>query len=224
MVTRTMQTNEEFLAGVTDSKLIAIVRGTSGKFATDAALALMEEGFRYVEIPLTTPDACQAIADIRAQAPEGFKVGAGTVLTVNDVSDVMEAGGQFIVTPAICAAVAEGSLRGIPVVAGALTPTEVHAGMLQGATIIKLFPASSGGPKFLKALRDPFPHVPFMAVGGVGLQEAGQYWELGAVAVGPGGPLVGDSANVGGDLEPLRQRARDYLALAERFGAGVKSS
>lgn len=212
-----MQTPEEFVIGVQESKLIAIVRGTSGKFAAAAALALMEEGFRYVEVALTTPDATSAIAEIRANAPLGSLVGAGTVLTVGNVKDVIAAGAQFLVTPAICESVREGARKDMPVVAGALTPSEVHAGMSQGATLIKLFPASLGGPNYLKALRDPFPTVPFIAVGGVGLTEAQSYWNLGALAVGPGGPLVGDAASSGGDLAPLRQRARDYLALARRF-------
>lgn len=212
-----METPEEFVAGVQEAKLIGIVRGSSGRFAADAALALMDEGFRYVEVALTTPDALAAIAEIRAKAPAGSLVGAGTVLTVQDVSDVKAAGGQFIVTPAICEAVAEGARQGLPVVAGALTPSEINAGMIQGATVIKLFPASSGGPSYLKALRDPFPQVPFVAVGGVGLDEAEDYWKLGALAVGPGGPLVGDAASVGGDLGPLRLRARAYLALANGF-------
>jgi len=212
-----MQTPEEFVAGVQESKLIAIVRGTNGKYATAAALALMEEGFRYVEVALTTPDAVSAIAEIRAHAPAGSLVGAGTVLTVGNVKEVMAAGAQFIVTPAICESVAEGARHGLPVVAGALTPSEVHAGMSQGATLIKLFPASLGGPNYLKALRDPFPKVPFIAVGGVGLAEAESYWNLGALAVGPGGPLVGDAASAAGDLGPLRQRAREYLGLASRF-------
>lgn len=213
----TMETPEEFVVGVQEAKLIGIVRGSSGKFAADAALALMEEGFRYVEVALTTPDALAAITEIRAKAPAGSMVGAGTVLTVQNVADVIAAGGQFIVTPAICEAVAEGARQGLPVVAGALTPSEINAGMIQGATLIKLFPASSGGPSYLKALRDPFPQVPFIAVGGVGLNEAEEYWNIGALAVGPGGPLVGDAASVGGDLGQLRQRAREYVAVASRF-------
>lgn len=221
---KTMETPEEFIDGVRESKLIGIVRGSSGKFAADAALALMEEGFRYVEVALTTPDALSAIAEIRANAPSGSWVGAGTVLTVGNVKEVIAAGAQFIVTPAICEAVGEGVYRGMPVVAGALTPSEVHAGMNLGATVIKLFPASSGGPSYLKALRDPFPHVPFVAVGGVGLKEADSYWDLGALAVGPGSPLVGDAASIGGDLRPLRQRAREYLALANRFTESVQHS
>ena len=88
--------------------------------------------------------------------------------------------------------------------------------MNRGATAVKLFPASIGGPGYLKALRDPFPGIPFIAVGGVGLDEAAGYWNAGAVAVGLGGPLFGDAGS-GGDLAPMRERARAFVALAAEF-------
>jgi 2-dehydro-3-deoxyphosphogluconate aldolase/(4S)-4-hydroxy-2-oxoglutarate aldolase len=94
-----------------------------------------------------------------------------------------------------------------------LTPTEVHSAMDRGAAAIKLFPASLGGPRYLSALRDPFPGVPFVPVGGVDADAARDYLGRGAVAVGVGSPLVGDAAS-GGDLAALRERARAYLALA----------
>ena len=209
-------TPEALLAGIRQTRLVAIVRGTDGGAAAKAALAAMEEGFRYVEIALTTPDALAAIREVRAAAPAGCFVGAGTVLTAQDVEQVAGAGGQFIVTPALAESIEASAARGIPVLAGALTPTEAYEAMTRGATAIKLFPASIGGPGYLKALRDPFPGIPFIAVGGVGLNEATGYWQAGAVAVGLGGPLFGDAGS-GGDLSPVRERARGFLALAAEF-------
>jgi 2-dehydro-3-deoxyphosphogluconate aldolase/(4S)-4-hydroxy-2-oxoglutarate aldolase len=101
------------------------------------------------------------------------------------------------------------------VAAGALTPTEAYAALRMGASAVKLFPASVGGPAYLKAVRDPFPDIPFVAVGGVGLDEMRAYLDVGAVAVGVGGPLVGDAAS-GGSLDDLRVRARAYLAVAQQ--------
>lgn len=210
---------ETFLTGLAKSRLVAIVRGTDGRAAARAALAVMEEGFRYVEIALTTPDALAAIAEVRASAPDGCLVGAGTVLTTQDVHDVVAAGGQFIVTPALAESIDAGVSLGIPVLAGALTPSEAYEAISRGATAVKLFPASVGGPSYLKALRDPFPQIPFIAVGGVGLAEAPGFWAAGAVAVGPGGPLIGDAAS-GGDLSALRERARAFVALAGRHPGG----
>jgi 2-dehydro-3-deoxyphosphogluconate aldolase/(4S)-4-hydroxy-2-oxoglutarate aldolase len=211
-------TPELLLAGITETRLIAIVRGTDGRAAARAALVAMEEGFRFVEIALTTPDALGAIREVRSAAPEGCLVGAGTVLTVKDVHDVADAGGQFTVTPTLAESIDESARLGIPVLAGAMTPSEAYEAMNRGATAVKLFPASIGGPGYLKALRDPFPQIPFIAVGGVGLGEAAGYWEAGAIAVGLGGPLFGDAGS-GGDLAPVRERARGFVAQAAGFGS-----
>jgi 2-dehydro-3-deoxyphosphogluconate aldolase/(4S)-4-hydroxy-2-oxoglutarate aldolase len=117
-----------------------------------------------------------------------------------------------VVTPAVVESIPEAARPGLPA-AGALTPTEAYNALLMGASAVKLFPASLGGPAYLKALRDPFPDIPFVAVGGVGLDEMHAYLAVGAVAVGVGGPLVGDAAS-GGSLSDLRVRARAYVAAA----------
>lgn len=213
-------TPKDLLDGIRETRLVAIVRGTDGRAAAEAALAAMEEGFRFVEIALTTPGVLEAISDVRAQAPSGCFVGAGTVLTAADVERVIAAGGQFIVTPALAESIDEAARLGIPVLAGALTPSEAYEAMNRGATAVKLFPASIGGPRYLKALRDPFPDIPFIAVGGVGLDEAAGYWEAGAVAVGLGGPLFGDAAS-GGDLAPVHERARAFVSLAAGYSSAA---
>ncbi|MDQ0827587.1 2-dehydro-3-deoxyphosphogluconate aldolase/(4S)-4-hydroxy-2-oxoglutarate aldolase [Arthrobacter sp. B2I5] len=211
-------TSASLLAGIRQARLVGIVRGNDGGAAAKAALAAMEEGFRYVEIALTTPNALEAIREVRAAAPAGCFVGAGTVLSQADVEHVTAAGAQFIVTPSLAPSISEAAGAGIPVLAGALTPTEAYEAMERGATAIKLFPASIGGPGYLKAVRDPFPDIPFIAVGGVGLSEATGYWEAGAIAVGLGGPLFGTAAS-GGDLADMRDRARSFLGLAAEFAA-----
>jgi 2-dehydro-3-deoxyphosphogluconate aldolase/(4S)-4-hydroxy-2-oxoglutarate aldolase len=207
---------ETLLSGIKEVRVVGIVRGSDGRAAAKAAVAAMEEGFRFVEIALTTPGALDAIREVRSAAPAGCFVGAGTVLTAQDVLDVAEAGAQFTVTPALAESIGESARQGIPVLAGALTPSEAYEAVNRGATAVKLFPASIGGPGYLKAVRDPFPEIPFIAVGGVGLGEATGYWEAGAIAVGVGGPLFGDAAS-GGDLGPVRERARGFVSLAADF-------
>ncbi|PZG18066.1 aldolase [Micromonospora craterilacus] len=193
------------------TRLMAVIRGTDTAAAIATGIALLTEGVSIVEVALTTPDACAAIEAIRAAAPAGSLVGAGTVLTTADVADVAAAGAQFVVTPAVVESIAESARRGLPVAAGALTPTEAYTAVQLGASAIKLFPSSVGGPAYLKAVRDPFPDIPFVAVGGVGLADLPGYFAAGAIAVGVGGPLVGDAAS-GGDLDALRARARAYVA------------
>jgi 2-dehydro-3-deoxyphosphogluconate aldolase/(4S)-4-hydroxy-2-oxoglutarate aldolase len=210
--------SSEFVDDLTRARVMAIIRGTDGEAAVATSFALFDEGIRFVEISLTTPGACAAIEKVRAQLPEGAQIGAGTVLTAGDVAEVQAAGAQFVVTPAVTPSIAAAAERGLPVAAGALTPTEAWTAVQQGASVVKLFPASIGGPAYLKAVRDPFPHIPFVAVGGVGLDELEAYLAVGAVGVGVGSPLVGDAAS-GGDLDALRGRARAYVAAAERHTA-----
>lgn len=193
------------------ARILAVIRGTDAAGAIAAGTVLLEEGVRIVEVALTTPNAASAVEALRAAAPAGSLVGAGTVLTAADVADVAAAGAQFVVTPAVVESIPEAARRGLPVAAGAFTPTEAYTAMRMGASAIKLFPASVGGPAYLKAVRDPFPDIPFVAVGGVGLADLPGYFAAGAIAVGVGGPLVGDAAS-GGDLAALRERARAYLA------------
>jgi len=204
---------DTFLAGLTRTKVLAVIRGTDGDAAAATALALVDEGVDHVEIALTTPGALRAIRRVRDALPEGALLGAGTVLSAEDVAAVQDAGAQFVVTPAVVPAIEEAARRGLPVAAGALTPTEAHLARLMGASAVKLFPASVGGPAYLKAVRDPFPDIPFLAVGGVGLDDVVPYLRVGALGVGVGGPLVGDAAS-GGDLDALRRRARAYLEVA----------
>lgn len=208
----------QLIQSLESTRMLAIIRGTNAGASVRTALALLDSGFLHLEISLTTDDALGVIATVAREAPAGSFVGAGTVLTVDDVHRVRDAGGTFAVTPAVAASVAESARLGFPVIAGALTPTEAVSAMEQGAVAVKLFPASIGGPPYLKALRDPLPGVPFIPVGGVGVQQAGEYLSAGAVAVGLGSPLVGDAA-AGGSLDGLRERAaRFHDAVAPFLG------
>lgn len=201
-----------FLGELARARVMAIIRGSDAAAATAAGRVLLDEGVRFVEVALTTPRALAVIEQLRTELPSGAWLGAGTVLTAEHVREVESAGAQFIVTPAVAPSVDEAVCRSLPSVVGALSPTEVLSARTRGANVVKLFPASVGGPGYLKALRDPFPDVPFLAVGGVGLTEAQEYVRVGALGVGVGGPLVGDAAS-GGDLEALRERARQFLEL-----------
>lgn len=197
-------------------KVMGIVRGSSGEAAEAAALALIDAGVGLLEISLTTPDAVRVIARLVAAAPAGCLVGAGTVVTYAEAEAVAEAGAGFAVSPGITTGIRHAVALGLPVAPGVLTPTEVYEALDLGAVAVKLFPASLGGPAYLKALLQPMPDVAFVPVGGVGLDEARAYLAAGAVAVGVGSPLVGDAAS-GGDLGALRRRAAAFAAMAREF-------
>jgi 2-dehydro-3-deoxyphosphogluconate aldolase/(4S)-4-hydroxy-2-oxoglutarate aldolase len=202
----------EFLERLRAERLVAIVRATEAEDAVRVGRALLACGVHLVEVTLTTRDALAAIETLRMDAPDPAMIGAGTVLTKRQAHDAVDAGAQFLVTPAVTEAI-EGAE--VPVLAGAYTASEAYAAMAAGATAVKLFPASAGGPAYLKALRDPFPTIPFVPVGGVTLDQVAPYLIAGAIALGVGGPIMGDAVR-GGSLDALAIRAKAFLeAIAE---------
>jgi 2-dehydro-3-deoxyphosphogluconate aldolase/(4S)-4-hydroxy-2-oxoglutarate aldolase len=210
-----METPVDLLALLRERRLLAIVRGSHAESALATVLTLASEGVGLIEVSLTSEGALDVIAQARAKVGPETVLGAGTVLTIADVHDVVAAGAEFIVTPGMADAVPAALDRGMPAVVGALTPSEVIAASNAGAAAIKIFPASAlGGPDYLRSLRAPFPKIPFVPVGGVDEDSARRHLAYGALAVGVGNPLIGDAAD-GGDLDALRARIRTFRAIAE---------
>lgn len=206
-----MVTEPEFLAALRRQRVFAILRGSDRASTTAAGLALIDSGIGCLEVSLSGTDALGALADLAAAAPRGALVGAGTALTAADVRRASDAGARFIVTPGLTESVEEARRRGLPVLGGALTPTEIIAAR-ERCTAVKLFPASVFGPRYLAALRGPLPDLDIVPVGGIDAAAAEAFLAAGALAVGVGSPLVGDAAD-GGSILELRERARAYLAI-----------
>lgn len=201
-----------------ERRLLAIIRGTDPDGCVRTARTLADEGIDLMEISLTSADALSVLERVVA-ASGGARVGAGTVLTAGDARRAKEAGAAFAVTPALCEGVEAAVDLGLPVLAGAMTPSEVLAAHRAGAAAVKLFPASGPGPAYVAALRGPFPGIDLVPVGGVGADDVAPYLRAGAVAVGVGGPLAGDAVD-GGDLDTLRARARAFLAAVREASSG----
>ncbi|GEC08221.1 aldolase [Streptomyces spinoverrucosus] len=200
-------------AALAAHRLLAIVRGSDADAALRTVLTLAEEGVELIEVSLTGADALTVIARARQRlGPEQF-LGAGTVLTADDARAAHRAGATFAVTPGLGDGVGAARDLGLPVLAGVMTPTDIITARALGAAAMKLFPAAqAGGAGYLKALRGPFPDVPFVPVGGVDEAVARDCLAAGAVAVGVGTPLVGDAAD-GGSLTALRERARAFRTV-----------
>lgn len=201
----------DLLENLRRRRVLAIVRGDDPIAALGSLRVLAEEGIDLLEVSLTGRDALPVLERARRELGDVVALGAGTVMTAADAHSAIDAGATYLVTPGLSAGAREGVRLGVPVLIGALTPTEVTAAMEQGASAIKLFPAQLGGPDYLRALRGPFPEVPFVPVGGIDAAAAVEYLALGAVAVGIGSPLFGD-ALAGGDLDALRHRAKHLRA------------
>jgi len=205
--------NTDFLELLRSARLLAIVRGHKPDAVRAAVLTLFEAGVRLVEVSLTSRSALSVLGGLVPDVPAGCLLGAGTVRTEGDVRRVLDAGVHFAVSPAVTDSVPVAVGAGLPIMAGALTPTEIETALRYGAPVVKIFPASLGGPGYLAALRQPYPDVPMVPVGGVGSDDVPQYLANGAIAVGVGSPLLRDAAD-GGDLAALAARAREFLKVA----------
>jgi len=192
-------------AQLSQHRLLAIVRGDDPRAALECLRVLADGGVRLAEVSLTGAGALDVIRTAAADLGDRLLLGAGTVLTPGQAREAAAAGAAYVVTPAAGRGVDAALADGVPVITGALTPTEIWTAHERGAAAVKLFPASTGGPAYLRALRAPFPEVPLVAVGGVDESAAVAYLEAGAVAVGIGSPLLGD-APAGGDLGALADR------------------
>jgi 2-dehydro-3-deoxyphosphogluconate aldolase / (4S)-4-hydroxy-2-oxoglutarate aldolase len=199
-------------------RLVGIIRGSDPQASVATARVLAEEGFHLLEVSLTTTDAFGVLARMAAELPAEVRVGAGTALTPEQVRQAREAGASFVLSPSDCPGLREAAQLGLPTIPGALTPSEVYAASIApGTAAVKVFPADAHPASYLAALRQPFPGIDLVPVGGVHLADVENYLGQGALAVGVGSPLCGDAPH-GGDLDQLRSRARAFVAAA----AGMK--
>jgi 2-dehydro-3-deoxyphosphogluconate aldolase / (4S)-4-hydroxy-2-oxoglutarate aldolase len=203
-------------APLAGARVVAIIRLPQADQVLRAGQELAGAGLTAVEVTLTTPGALDAVARLRAELAGGCVIGAGSVRTVADVSAAHDAGAQFLVTPTTRVEVlAQARRLGLPVLAGALTPTEIDLAWSAGASAIKVFPASAFGPSYLREVRAPMPEIPLVPTGGVTPGLVADYAAAGAVAVAVGSALVSAELVAAGDWPALRRR----VALFRRAAA-----
>ncbi|MEU8923249.1 bifunctional 4-hydroxy-2-oxoglutarate aldolase/2-dehydro-3-deoxy-phosphogluconate aldolase [Kitasatospora sp. NPDC048545] len=191
-----------------DDRVIAVVRAPDIPDAAALCAALAAGGIRWTEFTYTTPDVTR---HLRRAAQAGHRVGVGTVLTAEQAERGTAAGASFLVTPGCRPEVAAAATSaGIPVVLGALTPTEVARAVDLGAAAVKIFPARSFGPGYFKDLRGPYPDVPLVASGGVNAGNAAEFLAQGALAVCAGTDVVPPAAVAAGDWAEITRRARAF--------------
>ncbi|MCN9243753.1 bifunctional 4-hydroxy-2-oxoglutarate aldolase/2-dehydro-3-deoxy-phosphogluconate aldolase [Streptomyces sp. RY43-2] len=200
------------------SKVVAVLRAPSADRYRPVVDALVAGGVREIELTLTTPGTLDVVSRLRADVGDIARIGVGTVTDGVLARAALDAGARFLVTPGIVRAAAEPAHEhGVPVIMGALTPTEVMTATASGADLVKIFPASAVGAEYLEQLRGPFPDLRAVPSGGIGAAEARAWLAAGAAAVSMGGPLIGDALN-GGSLRTLTDRMR---RLAEAIGEDV---
>lgn len=190
--------------------VIAILRAAGTDRFAEVAEVLLESGVRGIEVTLTTPGALTSLADLCTRLPPTAFLGVGTVRTPDQLRAAQDAGAAYALTPHVRPDLIESAVRlGLPIIPGALTPSEVVAAWEAGASAVKIFPVSAvGGASYLKALSGPLPEVPFLPSGGVVIDDIPAYLAAGAAGIGLGSPLIGDAGDPGGDLVGLAERAR----------------
>ncbi|HEY7760041.1 MAG TPA: bifunctional 4-hydroxy-2-oxoglutarate aldolase/2-dehydro-3-deoxy-phosphogluconate aldolase [Burkholderiales bacterium] len=197
-------------------RVIPVLRLPSRERAGTAIDCLIEAGYRTVELTLTTPDAIGLLAELRRRAGSEFLIGAGTVLDLDSAAACLDAGADYLVSPCIVPGMPQrAGERGRAALMGGFTPGEVLAAWREGAQIVKLFPAATGGPGHLAAIHAVYPDIPLCPTGGVLQSNLLDWFKAGARVVGVGNNVIDQKALAAGDRAQVVRHARAFLELAE---------
>jgi len=204
----------EVLARLKTQKVLALIRADSAESLLDCARALQAGGLGAIELTMTTPGAVALVERVSKELPDAL-IGLGTVLDAATARAGIAAGAKFIVTPSVrLPVIAVCRELGVPVLSGALTPTEVCDAWDAGADVIKIFPAEFFGAAYIKSLKGPFPKIEFLPTGGVTPQTVGDFLKAGAFATAAGSALVAPAALKARDWPAITARAKEFVAAA----------
>jgi 2-dehydro-3-deoxyphosphogluconate aldolase/(4S)-4-hydroxy-2-oxoglutarate aldolase len=212
-----MRTKAEVISRLTNPGIIAVVRAQTAEQVIPLSEALLAGGVIAIEITMTTPNALAAIRDARSRLGDRALIGVGTVLDSATCTAAIEAGAEFVVTP-ICRTELVGIAHQAdrPVMLGAYTPTEAQLAHEAGADFIKIFPADTLGPGFIKSLRAPLPHLRIVPTGGVDVGNVEEFLKAGCAALGVGSSLVSTKLLADSNWAELTRRAREFVNAATR--------
>lgn len=202
-------TKQEVLDRILSTGVVAVIRMKDTQRLKRVIEAIRLGGVKSIEITMTVPGAVQIIADLVKTVPDDVLVGAGTVTDVETANKVIDAGAKFVVGPILNLDIIKlCNQRGVVIMPGCYTPTEIFTAWKAGADIIKVFPATSLGPKYFKDIRGPFPDLRLLPTGGVSVDNVGEWIAAGAVAVGVGSDLLDKKAIDEERYEVLTERAK----------------
>jgi 2-dehydro-3-deoxyphosphogluconate aldolase/(4S)-4-hydroxy-2-oxoglutarate aldolase len=212
-------------AKIREIGIIPAVRLHTAEEALFAAEAMSGAGIPIVEVTITVPNALEVIRHLAESSPD-LIVGAGTVLDLGWARRCLDAGARFLTSPGFDRKIVDFAVHeGVVVFPGASTPTEIMEGAKAGADFVKIFPcAQLGGPGYIKALKSPFPEVPFIAAGGVNQQTAGDFILAGASALGIGRDLIHEDAIQRRDMRWIHELGRRYVSLVRQARSQLNHS
>ncbi len=212
----------EIVRKIRNVGVIPVVRGDSTEIARRAILAILKGGIPVLEVTMTVPGAVQMIRELTREVGSEALIGAGTVLDAKTAQQCIEAGAQFIVSPALdLGTISYCRERGIAIMPGALTPTEIVSAWSAGADFVKVFPAGAlGGASYIKSLKAPLPQIEVVPTGGVSLKNAAEFIKAGAAAIGVGADLVDVNALRNGLDSEITERARQFVSIVQEARSG----
>ena len=204
-------TRADVMRRIEETGVVAVVRLTDAGVGRDVANALMSGGVTAIEITMTVPRAVELIEELSRTLPQAL-IGAGTVTDPDTARAVIDAGAKFVVSPVFRPLVVEACHeRGVPACPGCFSPTEILSAWEMGADVVKVFPATSLGPGYIKDLRGPFPSIKLMPTGGVSQANAAEWIRAGAVAIGAGSSLVDAKAVAARQFATITANARAFV-------------
>ncbi len=207
---------EAVLSHIRSQKVVALIRADGPDSLIECARALAAGGLNCIELTMTTPGALDVLAKATKALPD-VVFGMGTVLQPETVAAAHAAGAKFIVTPGVRPEViAKCKELGLPILSGALTPTEAITAWDLGADVIKIFPAEFFGPAYIKSLKAPFPQMKLLPTGGVTPETVGEFLRAGAFATAAGSALVAPAALKSGDWAAITARAKQFVEAAAK--------
>lgn len=207
----------EVLDRIRDVGVVAILRANSSDQLLAAADAVKAGGVNAIEVTMTTPNALDVIRQATSKYGDEVIFGVGSVLDPETTRAAIMAGAQFVVCPTLNLQTIEMCRRySVPVVPGAYTPTEILAAWESGADAVKVFPASVGGPQFIKAIKGPLPQIKLVPVGGVNLDTTADFIRAGADFVGVGGSLVNQKLFTEKNIDKITENAKRFCEEVQR--------
>ena len=210
---------DAILSKIKSERVVALIRADNPDGLLDCAKALAEGGLTSIELTMTTPGAIRMLEKATAELPD-FIFGLGTVLDAETARAGILAGAKFIVTPALRPDVITLCKRySVPILSGALTPTETVNAWEAGADAVKIFPAEFFGPAYIKSLKAPLPHIDLVPTGGVTAENVGDFLKAGATATAAGSSLVEAKALKEKNWAAITAKARAFVAAVAAFKA-----
>jgi 2-dehydro-3-deoxyphosphogluconate aldolase/(4S)-4-hydroxy-2-oxoglutarate aldolase len=208
------------LQKIVDSGIIAVLRQVPQEQSETLAQSLIEGGVTALEVTVDTPGAFETIKRLSDTFGDRAVIGAGTVLDAESARLAILNGADFVFSPSLHQDVIRMALRyGKAAVPGVMSPTEMITAMEWGADMVKIFPAAALGPRYIKDVKAPLPHVPLIPTGGVNLDNIASFFEAGASAVGIGGNLVRVSKEESANFAGIRDLASQYAAAVKKARA-----